>query len=404
MTSQQPLFARQPIYDVNLNVKGYELLFRPGDHEQEFDDDIATSSVVLNAFSEVGLDKATEYSNAFINMPKSWLISPPPFKPKSIVIEILETVDADSDVISAVKRLKQQGYTIALDDFEYDESKRELIELADIIKVDVLAVQGEHLEQLVAILKPYNKVLLAEKVEDYQVYEQCQSLGFTLFQGYFLCRPQVFEGTVLPANKLVLMRLLADLQKPDVSIKDLKKSIVNDPTLSVKLLKIINSAQYALHSKVDSVQQAITLLGLEKLKCWASVIALSKLAEKPSELLSLTLTRAKMLEHLANDTNARNPDMYFTIGLFSSVDAFFDQEKQSILDTLPLEQEVCDALLSYSGPAGKLLQAAINHEQGYWDKVDWPSLSHLNVNEEMLENAYTEGLRWAIGIMSSLLT
>lgn len=403
MNDSRPLFARQPIYDQKLSVFGYELLYRPPSYDDPFDDDKATSDVVLNAFTEVGLTRATESSHAFINFPTTWLLSPPPFEPQSVVIEVLESVEVTSEILQAVRELKQQGYTIALDDFVYSEAKQALIELADIIKIDVLHMQGEALETLIDQLKPFNKILLAEKVEDYQVFSRCQELGCTLFQGYFLCRPQIIEGQVLPANKLVVMRLLADLQNPDIDIKDLENSISNDPTLSVKLLKIINSAQYNLNKKVESLQKAIVLLGLQKLKAWASVIALSKLADKPSELLMLTLTRAKMLEVLAIEANKGNPDKYFTVGLFSSVDAFFDQPKDIILNSLPLEQDISAALINYQGELGTMLKAAIHFEQGEWGSIDWQSLKHSGVDEEMLEKAYIEALRWSLEIMTSLL-
>lgn len=403
MSETRTLFARQPIYNAELGVEGYELLYRPLSQEEEFDDIIATSDVVLNAFTEVGLAKATESSQAFINFPRHWLMSPPPFEAHAVVIEILESVEVDDDLIKAVAELKAQGYKLALDDFEFADTKKALIELADIIKIDVLAHKGEALDRLIRQLKPFGKVLLAEKVEDYQMFSRCQELGCTLFQGYFLCRPQAVEGQVLPANKLVVMRLLADLQNPDISIKDLENSISNDPTLGIKLLKVINSAQYALSRKVESLQKAIVLLGLQKLKAWASMIALSKLSDKPSELLTLTLTRAKMLELLANETGKASPDKYFTVGLFSSVDAFFDQTKAHILESLPLEKEVSEALLDYKGELGVLLKACIHHEQGEWDQIPWSSLNDLGVNEETLEKAYFDSLRWALDVMSSLL-
>ena len=403
MSETKILFARQPIYNCELGVEGYELLYRPMTQEDVFDDDKATSQVVMNTFMEVGLTKATESSQAFINFPESWLLSPPPFEPHAVVIEVLESVPVNANVISAVKALKDSGYRIALDDFEYDDSKSPLIELADIIKLDVLVHRGEALDKLVHQLKPFNKVLLAEKVEDYQLFSRCQELGFTLFQGYFLCRPQIVQGQVLPANKLVVMRLLADLQNPDISIKDLENSIANDPTLGVKLLKVINSAQYAIAQKVESLQKAIVLLGLQKLKAWASMIALFKLSDKPSELLTLTLTRAKMLELMAQETRKANPDKFFTVGLFSSVDAFFDQEKSTILESLPLEKDIGDALLEYKGEAGILLKACIHHEQGEWNQIPWSDLNAMGIDEETLEKAYFDGLRWALDVMSSLL-
>lgn len=405
MHTENILIARQPIYDVSLNVTAYELLFRPTQEQagNPWDGDQATSQVLLNVFAEMGMGIAADNKRAFINFTRSWLESPPPFEPGSITIEILEDIEPTPNMVKAIQALSAQGYQIALDDFVYKPELEPLIELADIIKIDVLAVQGDELETLVKNVKHSKALLLAEKVEHYNVFEHCKQLGFSLFQGYFLCRPQIIEGTSIPSNKLVVMRLMGEIQNPEVSMAELETIIANDPALSVKLMRIFTTAQYATRAKVDSIRKAIVLLGLQKLKSWACLIALSRLSDKPSELIMMTLTRAKMLELIAQKMKADGVDSYFTTGLFSTIDAFFDQDKFAILETLPLEARVNDAILKFEGESGKILQAVVDFEQGHWQQVDWALLRDKGIDEPTMEAAYLEALSWATSIMRSLL-
>lgn len=404
MATSNILLARQPIYDVNLNVIAYELLFRPPlQAGWEWDGDIATSQLVVNAFAELGIDKVTDNKQAFINFTRTWLLSPPPFDSRFVTIEILESVEPDAEVIRSVKQLAAAGFTIALDDFVYDPKWHPLLQLADIVKVDMLQHQGHELEKLVRQLAHYPVKLLAEKVETYEVYEQCKALGFDYFQGYFLCRPQNIHAGTIPSNRMVMMRLLAELQNPDVDMGALEKIISHDISLSTKLLRICNTAQYGARSKIDSLRKAMVMIGLAALKQWASIIALSRMADKPSELIRLALTRARMMELLAQASGLANRDIYFTVGMFSLIDAFFDQSKQVILDSLPFNDEVNQALLHYAGVPGKLLQSVEAHEQGHWDRMRWQDLEDLGINQQRFESAYMDALAWATAIMQSLL-
>ena len=404
MESSNVLLARQPIYDLKLNVAAYELLFRPPQQAGwEWDGDVATSQLVVNAFAEIGIDKAADNKRAFINFTRKWLMSPPPFDASQVTIEILESVEPDAEVVECVRQLSKQGFIIALDDFSYDEKWHELLQIADIVKIDVLEHHGNALENLIQQLAPYDVQLLAEKVENYSVFDHCKSLGFHLFQGYFLCKPQNITGDTIPSNKMVVMRLLAELQDPEVDMGELEKLISHDISLSTKLLRICNSASYATRVKIESIRKAMVLIGLQALRQWASIIALSRMSDKPSELITLTLTRAKMMELLAQRANLADRDIYFTVGMFSFIDAFFDQSKENILSTLPFSDAVNDALLHYSGLAGKILQSVEAHEQGHWDNILWQDLASAGIDQEMFEHAYLESLNWAAEIMQSLL-
>jgi len=402
MESPNILLARQPIYDSTLDVTAYELLFRPP-AGWVWDGDVATSQLVVNAFAEIGIEKATDNKRAFINFTRQWLLSPPPFDPQLVVIEILESVEPDADVVRSVAQLKRSGYTIALDDFVFAPQWRPLLELADIVKIDVLQHDDAALKTLTGQLREYPLQLLAEKVETYSVFEHCKSLGFQMFQGYFLCRPQNIHGESIPSNKMVVMQLLAEVQDPDVDLGGLEKLISHDISLSTKLLRICNSARYATRTRIDSIRKAMVMIGLQELKQWASIIALSRMTDKPNELITLTLTRARMMELLAHSTAVNNRDIYFTVGMFSFIDAFFDQSKETILRSLPFNEEVNRALLHYEGVPGKMLQAVAAHEQGHWDQINWQTLEAMGISQDVFENAYIEALQWAAAIMQSLL-
>lgn len=405
MQAEQILLARQPIFDCDMNVAAYELLFRPLASEQgnPWDGEMATTQVILNAFTEFGMETAADNKRVFINFTQAWLANHPPFDPERVTIEILEDIKPTPEVIAAVRALRKEGFQIALDDFVFDRELIPLIKLSHVIKVDVMQYRRDQLERLLNILRNYRGTLLAEKIEDHETFEFCKAHGFTLFQGYFLCRPQLIEGTAIPSNKLTVMRLMGELQRPDITTDELEGIIAKDPALSVKLLRVFNTAQFRLQSKVDSIKKAIVLLGLAKLKSWATMIALSKLSDKPSELIMVVLTRAKMLEHLALTLQRPNPDAHFTTGLFSALDAFFDQEKLQLLKSLPLESDVNDAILHYHGDLGRLLQVVVQFEQAQWEQIDWEFLDQQGIAQGLLEESYYAAVRWATEMMRSLL-
>ena len=278
-----------------------------------------------------------------------------------------------------------------------------MLQLADIVKIDVLLHHGTELEQLVRKLAPYDVQLLAEKVENYSVFDHCKSLGFHLFQGYFLCRPQNIKGDAIPSNKMVVMRFLAELQNPEVDMGALEQLIAHDISLSTKLLRICNSASYGTRVKIDNIRRAMVLIGLQALKQWASIIALSRMSDKPSELIMLTLTRARMMELLGQGSTLPDRENFFTVGKFTFIDAFFDQPKQNILSSLPFSDAINAALLHYEGTAGKILGAVEAHEQGHWNAIDWQGLAALGIEQAPFEQAYLDALLWATDIMQSLL-
>lgn len=398
------LLARQPIYNTDLSIYAYELLFRSDNNEQISDigADTATSLVIFNAFSEFGIHNVVGEHRAFINFTRNLLINPPPFTSGEIVIEVLEDIEPDPEVIKSLQNFKKQGFTIALDDFEYQEHLQSFVDLADIIKIDVMALTDEQISEHVTRLKMPGIALLAEKVETQEMYDYCKGLGFDYFQGYFLSRPKVMKGRKVPANKLVVMKLIADLQSPNSNPQQLHDTISKDPGLSFKLLRMVNSAAYRRPNKIDSLYRAILLIGEKDIKHWASLLALSTLDDKPHVLSELTMARAKMCELLGTHLNSQQSDLFFTVGMLSMLDAYFDAPIEELLASMGFTDEINNALIHHDGQLGFVLKTAIAYEQGEWGAIDWKGLKKHKLTIQDIKQAYLDSLQWCQDRSSSI--
>jgi EAL and modified HD-GYP domain-containing signal transduction protein len=405
MTDAIPLLARQPIFDGNMQVVAYELLCRNKDLKfiSTTDGDAASSQVLLNAFTELSIEQVVGKHQAYVNFTRTLLNSPPPFNRQKLVIEVLEGQRVDAAMLHSLKQLREQGYTIALDDFELDGNSESLVAYADIIKLDVLNLSPEKLRHHIDYLKPFGVTLVAEKVETYEMFEQCKALGFDLFQGYFLAKPRVITGRKISENKQTVLQLLSALHDQDAPIDKIERMIARDTLLSFKLLRLVNSAAFGLSRNVESLRQAIMLLGLTKLRNWVNLLALSNLSGKPHELSIAALTRARMCEMIATEINQRSrPDSYFTVGLLSTLDAFLDSPLEELLGTLSLSDTLNQAMLNHSGPEGMVLQIVQAHEQGRWQEIDWDYLAGVGLTPERMAEIYVESLHWVAETMNTL--
>lgn len=392
--------GRQPIYNRKLDVVAYELLYRDNDqnHARVTDGDTASSQVIINALLEIGLENLIGKHQAFINLTRSFLLDTAFLQlPKEqLVLEVLEDIALDAEMLTALEHLSKEGYTIALDDFVFHELARPALEIADIVKIDVLALSVEAIQEHVSLLKKYNLKLLAEKVETHEMLEQCQAWGFDHFQGYFLSRPKIVEGRRMPAIRLTALRTLGILQNPSLSFDNLKEVVAQDVTLSYKLLRYINSAAVALPRKVDSIHQALIIAGINCIRMWATLMVLSNVDDKPHSLMTTALTRAKMSELLANAMGLKDLHTFFTVGLFSTLDALMDQPLAEILEALPLSDTVKDALLHHQGLHGDILRAVLSYEQNKGQE------QIQNLDLDRIRNAYLEAIKWADEASGSL--
>jgi c-di-GMP phosphodiesterase len=386
--------GRQPIYDRKLIVYAYELLFRSEQSNAAdiTDGDKATSDVIVNAFLEIGLDNIVNKRKAFINLTRSFFVNHQTISlPKDrVVLELLEDIEADDQVIDGVRRLSEQGYTIALDDFIYHESLKPLVKLANLIKIDIMSLDRDEIRDHVQALRKHPVRLVAEKVETQQDFDYCKDLGFDYFQGYFFAQPKVIRSRRLPNNRIAILKLLRRLQDPDITPDQLEDLVAQDVAFSYRILRFVNSAAYSLSRKIESIQQAVVIIGLQTIKSWATLLAMSQVDNKPTELVVTAMVRGKMAEELARAEKYEGPDVFFTIGLFSALDALMDNTMEEILTQLPLAEHISSALLHHQGVHGEILSCVLAYERGEWEQVKSSTLSMSRIRD-----CYLSAVHWA---------
>ena len=396
--------SRQPIYTKRMDVHGYELLFRDSEINQAniVDGESATAQVILN-FIEFGVNEIVGDHPAFINLTRDFILEGHcDALPKDrIVLEVLEDVTAEAEIVIELRRLKDKGYIIALDDFVYEESLRPLVELANIIKVDVMATDRDALERIVSNFNKFNVHMLAEKVETVDEFDFCSNLGFDYFQGYFFCKPKIIEGKQIPTNRLAATRLVAKLQDPDIKADELEETIRQDVTLSYKLLRFVNSAHLSLPRKVESIGHAAMMIGVYRLRTWASLLMLASMDDKPRELMVTGIVRAKMCEELAAANAFSMGGQFFAVGLFSVLDAMLDSRMEDVLDTLPLSDEIVQALITHEELLGRILDFTIAYEQGDWERLAEVG-SSLKLDPPAIRTAYMNAVKWTMEITNEL--
>lgn len=370
--------ASQPIFNVQKDIYGYELLYRSGPNSTAYDaidGTTATQDVLVTAFSDIGINAITGGKKAFVNFTTDLVLDEIPHILSSdiLVVELLEDVRPTEQVLEACKRLKRRGYTLALDDFKYDPSLEPLIDLADIIKIDFCRTPLEEIKRAVAKIN-YNrrKILLAEKIETYEDFDLALSLGFHLFQGFFFCRPTVQNGRCTdtwPVSKLQLLRYISD---PEVSFYTLANIIKRDLMLSYRLLKIVNSAYYGLEYTVTGILHALLILGLKEIKKWISLIILNQMkTNKPNELIREALVRGLFMEKVAIYQKRRKQrDEYFLVGLFSLAEAIMDAPMEVILQETHLADEITEPLITGQGVKAELIRLIQSIERAQWEDAE----------------------------------
>ncbi len=396
--TNQIMVGRQAIFDRDLQVVGYELLYRDSQmNAATFSDgDVVTARVMLNTFLEIGLEQMVGPHQAFINLTTRFLRENlcDDLPRDRVVLEVLENIPMDEDVISAMGRLSAEGFTLALDDFEYEERLRPMVEHAHMVKLDVMALGPERLQQDVAILRQFPVKLLAEKIESQEIFESCKKLGFDYYQGYFFCKPKIVEGKCIPPNQMAILSLLSKLQNPETDMGEVEEIIKQDVSLSYKVLRYVNSAFFALPKKIDSIRQATCLVGLARLKTWGMLLVMAGLNEKPLELLLVALVRAKMSELVADALQEHELDEYFTVGLFSVLDALLDKSMTEVLSMVELSESAHAALVEQRGKLGKVLQCVMAYEVGDWDGVQ-----ELGLDLPTLQKSYFSAMAWMSNLM-----
>lgn len=387
--------ARQPIFDRKMNVHAYELLYRRSKKNvyEGVDDNLATASVIHNAFLSMHLEELTGRTKAFINFSNDMLVSEIPLLlPKDkVVIEVLETVEINDELIAACQKLRDEGYIIALDDFEFDKSFLPLLELAHIVKIEFTTMNIELQAALIEKFKHKVK-FLAEKVETPEQHQLAMEMGYQYFQGYFYSKPVVLHSRDIKSLSVNHIQILAELDNVDIDYDKIIQIIREDIGLSYKLLKLANSAFLGSRHKVTSVKQALVRIGTLELKKWVYLLMIQSVQTiNNKELLRTCLIRGRFMELLACEVgDSENCTAYFVAGTFSEIDNILSREMDDVVEELALQNNVKDALLGVENSIREMLDKVIIFEKNAeWEHED-------NLNSDVVMEHYLAALSWVL--------
>jgi c-di-GMP-related signal transduction protein len=395
--------ARQAIFDQHRRVHGYELLFRATADRNEFDavaGTQATAEVISNCLFAVGLDNLRGGKTAYVNFDRRMLLEEwyKSLPPGSTVIELLETITPDAEVLAACRSLSRQGYRIALDDFVFRAGCEPLLDIAHVVKIEIAGTPRAEQEEMVRAYHARKLKVVAEKVETYEQFEWARKAGYDLFQGYFFARPVLMHGHQIPATKANYLRLLREVQQPELDFNRLGALVSEDVAFSYKLIRYASSALFARRGRIQSIHQALVTLGEENIRRWVSLVTLLRVAEdKPGELVACSLVRAKFCELMGKLVQAGLQEPAFLMGLFSMLDALLDRPLDEALAEVRLARGITAALLGLA-PQGDALttlyKLARSYEAADWQAVD-RLVDELKTPGNLALQAYGDAVHWA---------
>jgi EAL and modified HD-GYP domain-containing signal transduction protein len=382
--------GRQAIFDRDLEVFAYEILYRDEKGNCLISDgDQASSVTLLNAFMEIGLERIAGPHKAFVNLTRHFFVNMPPisFHQQDVVLEVLEDVQVDELLLQGIADIKAQGYQLALDDYRFQPELAPILPLVRYIKVEITADGMDELEQRMPELRATGAKLLAEKVETAEQFDQLKAMGFDYFQGYFFARPNLVQSERVGENSAMVMQLLARLNDPDVFMNEIVELVSQDPGLSFKVLRWVNSAAIGLRARVESIQRAVVLMGLARIRAWTTLFAMAGLGSRPIEILNLGLLRANLCERLCRLCATGVPETAYTVGLLSVLDAMMSRPMEGLVNELPLSDDVKRALTHHEGTYGRYLGHTFQMERNEYPQDTCKGITAADLAEAYLASS-----------------
>lgn len=401
--------ARQPIFGPDGDVTGYELLYRRTSTDTaagNSDRGVMAADVIVHTFINIGLDQLTFGRAAFMNFTRDMLLGRAYtlMPPEGVVVELLEDVEPDEPVVRACEDLVDAGYSLALDDFVWSPRFRRLLELASIVKVDVLNQPPKKLDEVAQRLATYDVKLLAERVETAEVRKTCLGLGYELFQGYYYARPEMVVKRALRSDELAIVQAMNVMRDPQANDAEVEAAFSSDMNLSYKLLRMVNSAARG-GSGIESIRHAVRLSGRTELSKWLALLLVSSMAGRGGanrEVMQLAVQRGRMCELLAGSTGRdRDSGAMFLVGLFSLLDSISGMPMSDLVKSVALAPALQEALVARTGPYASALRLTEAYEQGAWGEVARDATSS-GLDSAQVSALYVQSLAWTRARMLSV--
>jgi len=396
------LLARKSIFDQHYYLQSYQLVFYSVDVAKTADKDAESllSEGIISCFSGETLYDVLAGKLGFVSFPRNLLITGIDIKNKNLVIDISKDIDVDDQVLEAVKVFKSKGFSLALEFSGADMRNHRLLKFASIIKFDMDRYPPNSLDNI-HYLEDHQVKLFAENISEHSQYDDLRNLGFSLFQGDFLSKPKIIEGKKLDSGRQTAMRLLSVVQNDDVEFSSIEAVISSSAVLSYRVFRLINSSSFGFDVPINSLHQAISLLGLDNIRSWISLLVMSGIEDKPDLMCMNALIRAEMCSRLADEVGIQlRGKSLFTAGLISTMDSFLDMHLIDIVQSINVPDWLRETLLEHKGVAGLILNTAILYEKTDFDAVKWDQLHALGITTESIQLSYHDSIVRSADIIS----
>jgi EAL and modified HD-GYP domain-containing signal transduction protein len=388
--------TRQPIMDATNRLIGYDLLVHGAQWNDEGADPATrrdgVQRTLMHVFVDLGIERLVSSADAFLSLPRAALAvaSSLPITGNRAVIGVDLAAPLDQDTVNHIGTLRRKGFRIALENATPGAQGALLQRAIENAQFAKYAVEDKPDAATLKWMRSYGLRTIVTGIDDRELLQAAAALGADGFQGCYLCEPESVVSTSLRENKVSVLRLLAAIEDPANGPVELDAIIRTDATLSYKVLRCVNSAYFSLPVKVRSVLHATVYLGVNRIRSWIRMIAISGLQDCPTELLKFALIRGRMCELLAAKLPNDQREMAFTVGLFSLLDALLNAPLDDLLSRIPLTDEIRNALVKRSGPLARLLEPVEACERG-----DWRKLEASGFAAGLCAGAYVDAVAWA---------
>ncbi len=379
-----------------MRVSGYRVAYSTADGSEP--EETSTARLLGDVLSGVGLDELVGESLAHLPLSREVLLAlgVPPVRPDRVMLRIAYDTALDPELAGTIEALTMRGYALSLYELPGPEFDASLLERFGTVEVDLTSWSEGEATLAVPRIRAGRATPLAAGLIDYRAFERAQALGFELFAGAFYASRHKARIRKVPVGEMGTLISLAAMQGGSATIEELEQVIDRDVGLSVKLLRYINSAYIGMRGSITSIRQAVMMLGSRGVSRWALLVALTGGPSTPRELSVMGLTRARMCELLGSKREDVGSDELFTVGLLSVADALLDVPLETIVEELPLANEVEAALLRRDGPAGAILDAVVSYERGEFDAAS------LAAHSRGIASSYRDALGWAVATVTEL--
>lgn len=394
--------VRQPIYDASLKVVAYKLLYNDEQSTSSafIADSTVATEVILDEYTSICESGENKRLPAWVTLPISTAMEMNQnARGDDLVVEIDANASGHQSFAQAVQQLAKHGYTISLENFDFQPGTLPLLKQMSVVRFDARRLEQPKYKKNLGKLLGHDKIMcLAENIDTVALLEECAEMGFDMFQGSFLSQPKALSeenAKRLDTNQSAALQLVAALQQPDSTPEQIERIVQADPGLTYRLLRIVNSAAYSLVREITSIADTIVVLGYDQVRQLAMIVATTQQSDKPSEMYRSLLVKARMCELLAKQSDPKNKSAYFLASVMSGLHLLMDTTMKSLLEQIPVTEEIRVAVLEGKGAIGEMLKETGNYVEGYWDQVS-PDLD-IAVYDE----AYLESLHWVNEVMGS---